>query len=607
MTNKNFLSKTRSPFLGSQSSDVGSRCRVVADLLPSFCRVNMLKLVSVLVLVLTLGVGQMWGATVTYTVTGASAVSTTGTAPAGSSATLSGTGSYTSSWIQCTYGKNKVLTLSGYNGYKITGITIYVKSNASKGTGSFTAVAGSTTIASIAESAFNSANWNGSWNSTGVSKVLTMSNNSYEIQKNESVVLTIACKSGSNNYNSLYIQSYTITYEAAAACSTPPTVGSSLTSVSATVNSITATVPISAIGGCNITENGLVYSTSVATPTVGAANCTKVTTTACGSTAANKTVTISDLPCGTSYYVRGYATNAAGTSYTNVTTQSTSACPLYTVTLMDDSDTRTQASYGAAVTLPSRAGCSGYTFAGWSTTYNANWTTTVPTIISAGSYTPTDNINLYPVYTKTEGGSEEDHDGPSWIRSGGSNTYTSGYTFATAGSMGSSTDYYQDGSATTGQVKLYHTSTAIFSSTPTSVKLTAKIGGGTGGTSLNTPVYAQLLNSSGTAIGNATEITSYITTNTGDTYTDVELDLTGITSAYGVMVYHAKQTSYNVRYYSFSLTYTTGGSTTYYISVPNCCTALASINGSILWSMLFSFVTNYKSIVYASFVIGANL
>ncbi len=392
---------------------------------------------------------------------------------------------------------------------------------------------------------------------------------------------------GTGTNGQVRITQISVTYSATASCDTKPTVGSSLTSVSATVNSITVTVPISAIGGCNITENGLVYSTSVATPEVGAANCTKVTVTACGSTAANKTVTITDLTCGQSYYVRGYATNDAGTSYTNVTTQSTSACPLYTVTLKDDNSTYTQASYGASVTLPSRAGCSGYTFAGWSTTNNTSWTTTVPTIINAGSYTPTGNIDLYPVYTKTESGSEEDHDGPSWIRSGGSNTSTSGYTFATASSMGSSTDYYQDGSATTGQVKLYHTSTAIFSSTPTSVKLTAKIGGGTGGTSLNTPVYAQLLNSSGTAIGNATEITSYITTNTGDTYTDVELDLTGITSAYGVMVYHAKQTSYNVRYYSFSLTYTTGGSTTSYISVPNCCTQLAQINGSSTLNILF--------------------
>ena len=38
--------------------------------LPSFCRVNMLKLVSVLVILLTLGVGNVWGATITFNVKG---------------------------------------------------------------------------------------------------------------------------------------------------------------------------------------------------------------------------------------------------------------------------------------------------------------------------------------------------------------------------------------------------------------------------------------------------------------------------------------------------------------------------------------------------------
>ena len=74
---------------------------------------------------------------------------------------------------------------------------------------------------------------------------------------------------------------------------------------------------------------------------------------------------------------------------------------------MDNSATLTEASAGAGVTLPSRTGCSGYTFAGWTKTWVApqsSWTTTAPTIIPAGSYTPAADENLYPVYTKTEGG-----------------------------------------------------------------------------------------------------------------------------------------------------------------------------------------------------------
>ena len=153
------------------------------------------------------------GGTVTYTVSTATAVTTTGNVPQGSTAVLSGTGSLNSGFIQCSNGKNHTLTLTGYEGYMITGVTIHVKSNSSKGTGSFSVMAGSTAIASITESAFNTSSWNGSWNTTGVDKTLTMTNDSYKIQSGENVTLTINCKSGSSNYNSLYVKSYTITYK----------------------------------------------------------------------------------------------------------------------------------------------------------------------------------------------------------------------------------------------------------------------------------------------------------------------------------------------------------------------------------------------------------
>ncbi len=155
-----------------------------------------------------LGIGQMWAETVTYTVSSVSAVTTTGTAPDGSSAALSGTGTLNSGFIQCTSGQNKVLTLSGFEGHKITAVTIRVKSNSSKGAGSFSVVAGSTTLASISDSKFNTANWNGAWNTTGVDKALTMTEDDYEIQDGENVVLTLSASA-----NSLYIQSYTLTYE----------------------------------------------------------------------------------------------------------------------------------------------------------------------------------------------------------------------------------------------------------------------------------------------------------------------------------------------------------------------------------------------------------
>lgn len=82
--------------------------------------------------------------------------------------------------------------------------------------------------------------------------------------------------------------------------------------------------------------------------------------------------------------------------------------PKYTVTLKDDESTLQQTTAGEVVVLPSREGCDGYTFAGWTASWTAPqtaWTTTAPTIIAAGEYTPTANVNLYPVYTQTENAS----------------------------------------------------------------------------------------------------------------------------------------------------------------------------------------------------------
>ena len=88
------------------------------------------------------------------------------------------------------------------------------------------------------------------------------------------------------------------------------------------------------------------------------------------------------------------------------------AKPKYTVTLKDDDSELTQSTAGGSVDLPSREGCDGYTFAGWTNTWTEDqttWTTTAPTIIPDGSYTPTANENLYPVYTKTVGGGSTEY------------------------------------------------------------------------------------------------------------------------------------------------------------------------------------------------------
>ena len=86
---------------------------------------------------------------------------------------------------------------------------------------------------------------------------------------------------------------------------------------------------------------------------------------------------------------------------------STPAVP-YTVTLNAGPGTCaasvTEASAGAGVTLPTPTlDCGDWEFAGWKTTSAVTTeTTTEPTLIPAGAYSPTSDITLYAVYQRTE-------------------------------------------------------------------------------------------------------------------------------------------------------------------------------------------------------------
>jgi uncharacterized protein YjdB len=141
---------------------------------------------------------------VPYTVTITSAVSQSGTVPTGTIYVYAST--YTSK-CQLTKDHSMTLTLKGWHGYIITGITLSMKSNKSSGAGTLSVVAGSTTIASIEESTFISSNWHGSWSTEYVDVTPTKTKNDYSIKENEYVVITIAATA-----NSLYCASFSITY-----------------------------------------------------------------------------------------------------------------------------------------------------------------------------------------------------------------------------------------------------------------------------------------------------------------------------------------------------------------------------------------------------------
>ena len=143
----------------------------------------------------------------TYTISKKNTLTTTGTAPTGSSATIVET--YSTSQ-QMTSGNSQTLTLSGYNGYKVTNITLSMHSNKSGGQAklfystdggnSYTYIVGNATSGV----AFNNAQWNGSWSTTYVS--ISKDVEIYPTSSNFIIKIEATA-------NSIYCESYSITYQ----------------------------------------------------------------------------------------------------------------------------------------------------------------------------------------------------------------------------------------------------------------------------------------------------------------------------------------------------------------------------------------------------------
>ena len=89
---------------------------------------------------------NLWADVAIYKVATKDSVTSSGNIPKGASATYKST--YSSAY-QLTKNNSMTLTLKGYEGYVITGITLNMKSNTSAGAGTFSAKAGTTTLAEI--------------------------------------------------------------------------------------------------------------------------------------------------------------------------------------------------------------------------------------------------------------------------------------------------------------------------------------------------------------------------------------------------------------------------------------------------------------------------
>lgn len=176
-------------------------------------------------------------------------------------------------------------------------------------------------------------------------------------------------------------------------------------------------------------------------------------------------ITFSGLTASTTYRVEVIAHNACGdNSQTGSETFTTDAATLYTVTFVNQSGEAVspakQSTEGGSVTLPSASpstACEalGWTFAGWKDGSALTETNDAPTLIAAGSYTPSENKTFYAVFTKTEGGGGTPKttllsDDFSDITTG-TNTATTGQTYWDGGTLWTS---LTNASGANGMVKL---------------------------------------------------------------------------------------------------------------------------------------------------------
>ena len=144
---------------------------------------------------------------VTYTVKSKTSVSTSGTAPEGSSITFKSTSVNDND--QMTSGKSQTYTIKGFEGCTIKKVVLSMHSNSSKGAGTFSLKAGTTELAAIKNSTtFNKWYNNTSYSTSYKDVTVSLTNDSYTIKANEDVVIVIKA-----SVNSLYCQSVTIEYE----------------------------------------------------------------------------------------------------------------------------------------------------------------------------------------------------------------------------------------------------------------------------------------------------------------------------------------------------------------------------------------------------------
>ena len=256
----------------------------------------------------------------------------------------------------------------------------------------------------------------------------------------------------------------------------------------------------------------------------------------------NETGAVTLVSAGTAHITASYDGDDTHNAATSVSYTLTVNPTPYTVTLGDDSSTLTEETGGAGVTLPTRTAIGDYAFAGWSSTNVASETTEVPTIIDASeTYYPTADITLYPVYSKTEGGSSINTDNV--FDSGSYNNETITWSIANVVSI----KQEQNGSGNTAPSSSYVSAPRWYSKNLITI----------------TPsVSVNKITVTATSAGYATTLSTSTYTNASASVSESTVTITPTNGSNPITIYMGGQS----RLSSLIINY--GGGTTYYWSAP---------------------------------------
>ena len=222
------------------------------------------------------------------------------------------------------------------------------------------------------------------------------------------------------------------------------------------------------------------------------------------------------------------------------------------------------------------------TFVGWATSEIAAKTNTAPTFVAADAVVnaTTAAATYYAVYAKAGSAGTPVNVFSVNVQCINDNISLSGYSKMIGTEW--SNPNRQDGNSYNPAYIGFYRATKLFSSVPTTITATAYLAGGTAKNPLSNSVYAVFLDASGNEIaGSETVLCSDVST----TYEEktASMPTAYAANAYGLKIRHAKETGFNVRYQSISLSYT---NITYTHYMTTCCESLGEIKGSVSLSQL---------------------